>query len=403
MGPAAILLLLLQGADYYAEGMKALEAQKYAEAEQLFAKAAAADPKDYAAHFHLALSLTMLKRDAEAIAEYQKVLEMKPALYEAELNLGILLIRQKRAAEAVPYLQHASETKPKEYRPRYYFGEALLGSGDAQRAAAEFQAALELDPRQPAAELGLAQALARRNLLAEAAPHFRKAAELDPAYRDALLELGELYEKNKQIPEAVAIYQQFPQNVAVQERLGQLMLDAKRYSEAIPRLEEAFKKDPTPGNRAALAAAYLFDKQLERALPLLQQSAAAEPANYDVRMMYARALRDARQYLPAAEQFHAAIKLKPDSREAWNNLAAMLYLTERYPQVLAALDQALKLGEDTPANHYLRAITLDKLRAFKPALESYRKFLAMSQGKNPEEEFKARQRVRVLEKELSKR
>src|SRR5574340_359328 len=181
------------------------------------------------------------------------------------------------------------------------------------------------------------------------------------------------------------------------------MLENKRYADAIPRLEEAYKKDPTQANRLALAAAYLFDKQLERALPLLQQSAAAEPANYDVRMMYARALRDSKQFLPAAEQFHAAVKLKPGSREAWNDLAAMLYLTERYPQALASLDQSLKLGDDTPANHYLRAIILDKLHAPKPALESYRKFLAMSQGKNPDEEFKARQRVRILEKELSKR
>ena len=52
----------------------------------MFAKAVAADPKDYAAHFNLALSYTMLKRDADGLAEYKKVLEMKPGLYEAELN-----------------------------------------------------------------------------------------------------------------------------------------------------------------------------------------------------------------------------------------------------------------------------------------------------------------------------
>ena len=67
-----------------------------------------------------------------------------------------------------------------------------------------------------------------------------------------------------------------------------------------------------------------------------------------------------------------------------------------------ALDRALQLGEDTPGNHYFRAITLDKLRDLKGALASYQKFLAMSQGKNPDEEFKARQRVRIISKELNK-
>src|SRR5271169_2350821 len=100
LAPVA-LLLFLQAADPGAEGMKALEAQKYDQAAELFGKAVAADPKDYAAHFHLALSYSMLKRDPEAVTEYKKVLDLKPGLYEAELNLGILLIRDRQAGDAV--------------------------------------------------------------------------------------------------------------------------------------------------------------------------------------------------------------------------------------------------------------------------------------------------------------
>jgi hypothetical protein len=40
---------------------------------------------------------------------------------------------------------------------------------------------------------------------------------------------------------------------------------------------------------------------------------------------------------------------------------------------------------------------------YEPALQSYERFLASSEGKYPDEEFKARQRVRVIKKELSKR
>jgi hypothetical protein len=46
---------------------------------------------------------------------------------------------------------------------------------------------------------------------------------------------------------------------------------------------------------------------------------------------------------------------------------------------------------------------LDKMKDLKPALESYQRFLALSQGQFPNEEFKARQRARILERELSKR
>ena len=372
MWVAAGILFLLQATDFSAEGMKALEAQKYEQAADLFGKAAAADPKDYAAHFHLALSYSMLKRDAEAVTEYQKVLELKPGLYEAELNLGIVLIRDSQPAAAIPYLEAATGQKPKEARPRIYWAEALLDSGDAAKAEAQYKASLELDPKSPAAELGLAHAQVKQNRLADATPHFQAAAQLDPGYRDGLLELASLYEKNHQDAEAIAIYQQFPDNPAAQERIGQLMLAGAHSKDAIAPLEAAMQKDPTPANRLALATAYLFEKQYDKALPLVEDSVAHEPGNYSLRMMYGRALRDHKQYAPAAEQFFQATKLKPDSREAWNEFAGMLYMLEKYPESLAALDKARALGEDTPANYYFHAITYDKLRALKPALENYR-------------------------------
>jgi tetratricopeptide (TPR) repeat protein len=400
MWALAAVLFFLQNPDYTAEGAKALDAAKYGQAAELFAKAVAADPKDYAAHFHLALAYTMLKRDAEGLAEYKKVLELKPGLYEAELNLGILLLRDKQPADAAGYLQQAAEQKPKEFRPLLYWAEALLESGNAAHAEHQYHAALELDPKSAAAELGLAHTLVKQDRLADAVPHFRTAAQLDTNYRDGLLELAGLYEKNHQNTEAIAIYQEFPDNAAAQEHAGQLLLEGQHSADAIAPLEAAMQKDPTPGNRLALATAYLFEKQFAKALPLLDQSVAAEPGNFALHMMYGRGLRDSKKYDPAAQQFFQATKLQPDSREAWNELAGMLYISEKFPESLAALDRAHQLGDDTPANYYFHAITYDKLRALQQALDYYRQFLDRSNGKFPDEEWKARQRAKLLDREL---
>ena len=397
------MLLLLQTPDFSAAGIKALEAQKYNEAAQWFAKAVEADPKDYAAHFHLALAESLLGKDAEAIASYRKVLELKPGLYEAELNLGMVLLRQKQVGDAVPYLESAAQKKPKEFRPRLYLAQALLETGDLSRAEQSYQGAAELDPKSAAAQLGLAQALARQNRLREAEPCFRKAAELDPGFKDALLQLASLYEKNGQAAEAIAVYQQFPENVGARERLGDLLMQAGRPSEAVPHLEWAVRKSPTTANRVALALAYRRSKQPEKELPLLEQAVQADPANLDLRMIYGRTLRDQKDYSAAARQFYQVVQAKPDSIEAFNELAAMLISLENYPQALAALDRIKALGGETAGHHYLRAIVLDKLKDLKGALASYRQFLAMSQGKHADEEFKARQRIRIIQKELSKR
>jgi Tfp pilus assembly protein PilF len=182
-----------------------------------------------------------------------------------------------------------------------------------------------------------------------------------------------------------------------------LLLESKQYDDAIPGLEASYQKDPTEQNRVALGAAYVLTHKPEKALPLLEQAVGAEPANYDVRMMYARALRDRRQFPAAARQFYEAAKLKPTDARTWTELGDMLYMMGDYPQSLAAFEQAAKLGESTAGNWFLRAIILDKLKQLKPAREAYERFLSMSQGKNPDQEFQARQRARILQRELDKR
>lgn len=398
-----LLLLLPPATDFEAEGLKALDAKQYDQAAQLFSQAIQADPNDYAAHFHLALAYSLLGKVAEAIPEYQKSLDLKPGLYQAELNLGILLVREKRAKEAVPHLDAAMQSKPKEFRPQWYLAEALLESGEAAQAEAHYQIAAEMDPKSAAAQLGLGRAQARQNRLPEAAGHFRTAAELDPNFNDALLELAGLYEQNHQPEEAISLYQKFPANVAAEERLGELLIETKRYADAIPCLEKAVARDATPANRLALATAYQMNHEPEKGLAQLAQAVAAAPESFDLHMRYGRELRDTRQFLPAANQFAVAAKLKSDSREAWNEMAAVLNSAEQYPQALAALDRVHALGAEIPGDFFLRAIILDRLHDYKPALEAYQKFLDSSGGKNPNQEFQARQRIRIIQNILSKR
>ena len=402
MWAVAAFLLLLQ-ADYTTEGMKALDEGKYDAAAQAFRKAIEADPKDYFAHFNLAMAFTLLQRDPEAVAEYRKTLELKPGLYEAELNAGIVLLRQKNPAEALPLLEEAAGHKPQEFRPRYYLAEAQLQTGDFGKAEESYKLAIALDAKSAGAQLGMAQVLVQQGRISEADAYFRQAAQLEPKYREYLLELAALYEKASENSQAIAIYREFPDNPAAQARLGELLLESKQFEDAVPRLEEAFGKDPSAVNRSALAAAYVFTRKLDKALPLLEQSVAAEPGNYDLRMMYARALRDKRQFQPAARQFYEAARLKPAEPKPWTELGGMLYMAGDLPQALSAFEQAVRNGENTAGNWFLRAIILDKLRQIKPAKEAYERFLALSQGKSPDQEFQARQRVRILQREIDKR
>jgi tetratricopeptide (TPR) repeat protein len=401
MWPTTVLVLFLAlQSNYYELGLKALDEKRYQEAVDDFINAIAAEPKDYSLHFNLALAYSLMGKDAEAIPEYKKALEIKPGLYQAELNLGILLLREKQGADAVPYLTDAVSQKAKEFRPNFYLASALFASGEFAKAEQAYKTVLEIDPKSPDAELGLAHALAKQDRVAEAAPHFQNASTMNPNYRDGLLELASLYEAAKQAPEAIAIYQQFPNNPGAQERLGALLLASGQPADSIAHFQAAVAASPTPANRAALATAYLKNKEPDKALPVIENVLAADPNDFELRMLHGRILRDQRKFPQAAQDFLSATKIKPDSAEAWSELASVLVVGDDYPAALAALDKVAALHAEKAGHVFFRAIVLDKIHQQKPALESYQRFLAMSNGQNPDEEFQARQRIKILEREL---
>jgi tetratricopeptide (TPR) repeat protein len=397
----ALVVFLAFQTNLSEQGMKALDEKRYPAAVESFTRAIAADPKDYSLHFNLALAYSLMGKNAEAIPEYQKTLELKPDVYEAELNLGISLLRERRAADAVPYLKAAVGQKANEYRPNYYLATALLGAGDFPKAEQTYTAALAIDPKSPDSELGLAHALAGENKLEDAAVHFNKAAELNANYRDDLLELAGMYEKAKQPEQAISIYQQFPNNPGAQERLGELLLKTGKPADAIASFQIAVAKSPTEANRAALAEAYLKNNEPNKAQPVVEQILAADPDNFEIRMLHGRLIRDQRKFPEAAAEFERATKLKPDSPQAWSELAGVLVMAENYPPALAALDRIAALNAEKPGHVFLRAIVLDKIHDVKPALASYQRFLEMSKGENPDQEWQSRQRIKTLEREIN--
>ena len=266
-----VTALLIQTADFQADGVKALDAKQYAAAVDLFTKAVAADPQDYAAHFHLALAYSLLGKDAEAIAQYKAMLELKPGLYEAQLNIGICMSGAKDPALAIPALTSASEQRPKEFRPAIYLGQAQLDLGDFAAAQALFTTALSIDAASAPAEPGLGQALARQNTSAKPSRIFARPGQVDPGYNRPCWSSHAVRREHKAAA-AIAIYREFPGNPAPRSAWAPYFPNPAISSDAIPALEIAVAKSPTSANRVALAQAYVKNKQPEKAIPLVTQA-----------------------------------------------------------------------------------------------------------------------------------
>lgn len=343
-----------------------LDAGRYAEAVAVLKEYVAKNPDSAAGHFNLALSQSLAGEDEAAIAGFRKVLELQPGLFEAQLNLGQALVKAGRFAEAEAPLAAAAATKPDDARVRYLQARALIG----------------------------------QERLRDALPLLERAAGLDPENRDRQLELAETYQQAGMKKEARAAWERVAEVPAARERLALLLLDEGDHEAAISHLELLMKEQPTAAVAYALATAYLRNQQPEKSIPLAQAIVRQEPANLEARLFLGRLLRDQKQYGPAAREFEAATRIQAGSLEAWSEFTAALVLLQQHEAALQALERVRALGGENAAYHYLRATMLDARKEHKSALESYQRFLALSEGKHPDEEFKARQRARMLERML---
>jgi len=385
------------------QGSQALDAKQYDRAIELFTQATRSDPKDPTAEFQLALTYSLLGKDRDAIPHYQQAITLQPGFYEAELNLGLSLVRSHQIKEAIPHFRAAAEKKPMEFRPALGLAQALLENQQYPEAEAAFRKALAINAHSAPAEAGLAVSLGRQNKVDEAATHFQEAFTLDRTYRAGFVELATYYEASHRNKEAITFFRMFPDNPVALEHLGVLLTQAGELPEAITALEAVVEKSPTPERRIALAQAYAGNKQTGKAQAAVAPAVDASPKDTELRMFYGRLLRDQRKFPDAAAQFTAVTQLQPDSKEAWNELANVLMISEQYTQGLGALDKLKALGGESAGNLYYRALALDHLKQAKEAIPAYQQFLEAAQGKFPDQEFQARQRVKNLEAELRKR
>jgi tetratricopeptide (TPR) repeat protein len=391
-----------QSPDALQAGMRALDAKDYVRAEQVFSSVSASDPKDYAALFYLALAETGLNKNSEAISDYGRVLQLRPGLYEAELNLGILELRENQPGRALEILEQAAKQKPANARVQRYLGDARLRNRDLSGAITAYQTALAADPKMGAAELGLGQALIADGKVTDAVPHYRQAATLDSGLKSYLLEVAQALSQAGHTDEAISLLREFPDDPGAREELGRVYLETKQPSQAVAEFEAAVRLSPTPANQLALATAYLQNNQQNQAAPILERALASNPNDYDLHMAVGRIYRDRRQFAQAAQQFLSAAELRPSSVPAWNEAVNPLVMAGQYDQALSALDKIRSLNAETPGDLYYRAMIFDQLHQIKPALAAYQKFLSQSQGQYPDQEFVARQRSRILERETNR-
>lgn len=385
----------------------ALDKKDYPSAVQALQSYLAQRPEDANAQFQLGYAYSEMQRWEEAQAVYKKCIALDPKLAPAHINLGLVLLERDPAAAVEPF-RHAAELLPDKSRPRFLLGLAYERSDNLGRAIEQYQAAEKMDGKDYEIRFASGRALLRAHRAAEAEAEFREALAVRADTTPARLGLAESLRAQKKLEPAAeefaAYLKQQPQDRDARIERAVVLSDLARYDQALEELDRA-----DAGAQASLeslklrAEVRLQQKQWPHAADTLQKALALVPRDAELHARLGHVRLEQRDFPAAERELRQALALDRNQTEALRDLVAVYYLAEHYPAALAALDELEKRETPSAGSWFVRATCYDKLHRKAEALTAYQKFLALDQDHSDTRDFQARQRIRILTRELGQK
>jgi predicted Zn-dependent protease len=258
--------------------------------------------------------------------------------------------------------------------------ELAAHAGNGQAAAEqEYRRALAARPNDPATVAGLAHVLMLEKKPVEAEAILTTALNEHAGDMGLTAQLADVYVSEGKTAQAAPLVEQMhasrPGDGAIARMLADLYEQSSEYAKAEPLLAALANQAPQD---AALADDYA------ETLMHLGRHAEAE--------------RLLQRLVAQPHLFDQPPNGKDLLGEAASNLALAASENGDPTECLQALTLRDTVLPTSPSSLFLRAISHDKLRQRKEAIAAYKQFLAVANGKYPDQEFQARHRLVALDR-----
>jgi Flp pilus assembly protein TadD len=398
-----------------AEAESALEKQDYKGAEAKLKVLAAANPKDGRVLYDLGFAEERNGEEADAAKAYAASAAAIPGFAEPKIALGLLDARAGRvdAAHAelleVANLASASAVlRARAFRALSHLDEA----NHPEAAREELLAALKLSEETPEDVITGAELAERAGDAAYAEVAYRRALTLKPGDVDASAGLAHSLQQQGKLADADAVLadalKAHPNDARLVAQAATLYAAEGKEALAIPLLEQLRSSD-------ANVAANTETTQLLARLDYLSGDNAAAEKLYlqlvsakpnDPVLLDALGSAQVKQGKDAEAEatLERAVALRAEFHDdaAWGEAAGHLAFAaskNKDPKTcLQALAARATVLPNSPTSLFLEATAHDTLRENKDAIKAYKAFLAISEGKFPDQEFEAKHRLIALER-----
>jgi tetratricopeptide (TPR) repeat protein len=245
------------------------------DAERLYKRGIAADSNNPINYVGMGKVALMLKDASKAEMYFTKAQSKFPgktnkgstvtpeqqALTLAKIAESYVLVEGKKSVtKALALLEKAVTLDPKSADIYLIYGDAYIEGNDGSNAIAQYKMAQELSPNSPSAKLRLGNLWIRARNWTTAIDFYKEAIDIDSTFAPAYLELGKLYSNANQLDKSLFYFQKYDQmstNVTAKIKYVNVLVESKKYDEAIKKLDEISKTD-TSRNDLNRAYAYCY-------------------------------------------------------------------------------------------------------------------------------------------------
>jgi tetratricopeptide (TPR) repeat protein len=344
------------------KGVELFQQARYEEALHLFEQAARAEPNNPVIQNALGLTDTKLKRIEDANHHYETAIQLDPELADPHRNLGINYLDTRQYENAEKHFRMAANLQPRDPFPHYYLTLLYLTTGRDEQAASEAEPAAELllndtDAAFKVAEACLRigrieQALSVINIL-EKKGTLSTAQEFDLA---TLLNSKQLYQES--VNRLRRIKDANPGSWVNRYNLAAALLETSQSVEALSILKSLCVEKPQEGPVLNLMGlAYETAGQPDQALEFYRKAAAADPANHDYYLDYARLLADLNRYDESEQFIESSLRQFGSDYALTIRLGVLKMMQGKLEEARQTFQSAIEANPDVPVGYVALAQT----------------------------------------------
>ena len=293
------------------------------------------------AHILLSSLNSVLGFHDKARNGYAELLKMNPENQEAAILLGATYLDENKYDQAIKYFMALTKKSKKSHIAWYYLGRTYI---------------MKKGP----------------NAIGNAETAFKAALRIEQNFVQGVIELGSIYEKQGHADKATVLYEsyqkQYGSDVSVAEALVQVYLAREDYDKAYEQLKVINELDQGNMNAQLKMAFILVDKKkYTEAIPLLESILHQTPDSDRVRFYLGAVYEEVKNYKAAIQQFKEIAKSSKYFADSVMHSAYLYKLMGDQQAAVALMETNIDFLDDNPKIFALYASFLDNLKKYNEA------------------------------------